>query len=254
MPSVELLIILVATGVLGGTIAGIGGPGGIPVLLILNLFLGLSPPVAATTASSIFIIATVIATGLYYYSDGINWTLALVVGVPALLGTHVGTVASGALSPHRFEMILGGVLLLSALGIMYQQLHTSSDDWFSVDAWNETTVHAVIALGSASIGILAGITGIGGPALTVPLMILLGINPIVAIGAGLASGVLITVNTTIGHLLRGNAPALLPVIAIGVPYIVSQVLGWKYVHIVSERAVSYSIAAIAAAGGLFLIV
>ncbi|MFB6252023.1 MAG: TSUP family transporter [Halobellus sp.] len=253
MLSAGLLILLVATGVFGGTIAGIGGPGGIPVLLILNLVLAFSPSVAAATASSIFIVATVVATGLYYYSDGIDWVLAAVVGIPALIGTHTGTAVSGALSSGRFESILGSVLILSAVGIAYQHRKGVSDGQSVVAMQSETAIYAVIALGSASIGVLAGITGIGGPALTIPMMVLLGINPIVAIGAGLASGIIITINTTVGHLLRANAPALLPVAAIGIPYVISQVLGWKYVHTVSERAISYSIAAVAVAGGLVFI-
>jgi uncharacterized membrane protein YfcA len=254
MLSPELLILLVATGIFGGTIAGVGGPGGIPVLLVLNLVLALSPSVAAATASSIFIVATVVATGLYYSSDGIDWVLAAVIGVPALVGTHTGTAVSGALSARRFELILGSVLILSAIGIAYQQRHGASEGGSVIAIQREAATYAVIALGSASIGVLAGITGIGGPALTIPLLILLGIDPIVAIGAGVASGVLITINTTVGHLLRANAPALLPVVAIGLPYVVSQVLGWKYVHTVSDRAISYSIAAVAVGGGLVLLV
>jgi hypothetical protein len=38
-----------------------------------------------------------------------------------------------------------------------------------------------------------------------------------------------------------------------VPFVVSQVLGWRYVHLVSERMVSYTIAGIAAAGSVVIV-
>lgn len=246
----ELLVLLGVIGLLGGVIAGVGGPGGIPVLLVLNVVLVLPPTVAAATASSIFIAATITATGLYYHSDGIDWTLAATVGFPALVGTHLGARLSADLSPRIFELVLGGVLCLAALSIVYQQRRT--DGRSIANDWSRAASRIAVGLGSLLIGVLAGITGIGGPALTIPLMIVLGVNSIVAIGAGLASGILITANTTLGHVLQGTEPSLVPTVAIGGPYVVAQVLGWKYVHTVSESAVSYTIAAIAALGGLVI--
>lgn len=250
----QVLVVLILVGVAGGFIGGLGGPGGIPVILSLNLLLVLSPNVAAATASSIFIIATITATGMYFYSDGIDWRLAAVVGVPALVGTHAGTRVSTYLSVRAFEYVLGGVLLLAAAGIWYQQQRGDTDASSATQNPSGRKAAGVIAAGGFLIGTVAGITGIGGPALTVPFMILLGIGPITAVGAGLASGILITTNTTLGHVIQGNSPALVPFVVIGLPYVVSQVLGWKYVHAVSERTVSYTIAAVAAVGGVVVIV
>lgn len=251
--SPEMLVLLVAAGILGGVIAGIGGPGGIPVLIVLNVIVAMAPPVAAATASSTFVVATVAATGLYYYSDGIEWTLAATVGIPAVVGTHVGTRIAPRLSVQVFEAVLGAVLLLAAVGIVSQRRSVALTGLSRIDQWDDAAVLSATGIGSLLIGVMTGITGLGGPALTIPLMIFFGITPVVAIGAGLASGVLITVNTTVGHVLQGNAPGILPFVVIGVPYVLSQVVGWRYVHSVSEEAVSYTIAVIAVLGGLFFL-
>lgn len=251
MIATQVLVLLVLVGVVGGVIGGMGGPGGIPVVISLNLLLVVSPSIAAATASSIFVISTITATGMYFYSDGIDVRLVGVVGVPALLGTHAGARISTVLSVRLFEYVLGGVLLLAAVGIWYQQQKGDSSTRQN-NRGRKTTV--IIGVGSLLIGTVAGITGLGGPALTVPFMMLLGIGPVTAVGAGLASGILITVNTTLGHAVQGNLPALVPFVVIGFPYVISQVLGWKYVHSVSERTVSYSIAAIAAVGGVVVLV
>lgn len=239
------LALLVLVGILGGVIGGIGGPGGIPVVITLNVALALSSTVAAATASSIFVLATITATGLYLYSDGIEWLLAATVGVPAVVGTHVGTRVAVGLPLAAFEQILGGTLLLAAVGIVYQQQrkHRTGSDPSS--EWQTKPKVVLVATGSLLIGVTAGITGIGGPALIIPFLLVLGIEPITAIGAGLASAILITTNSALGHVLLGSPPALVPAVVIGVPFVLSQVIGWKYVHSVSERTVAYSIAALA---------
>jgi len=249
MVAPELLLLLALTGVLGGAVAGIGGPGGPPVLIALNAGVALAPTVAAATASSVFFVAAITATGLYYHSDGIDWVLAAVVAVPALAGTALGTRVAADLPTQVFEFVLGAVLVLAALGIVYTQGERRS---VAAD-WSERTVRAAVAVGSLLVGIVAGITGIGGPALTIPLMILLGVPPITAIGAGVTSGILITAGTTLGHVFQGNGPALVALLFVGVPYVLSQVIGWKYVHAVSGKAVSYTIAAVAVVGSVIIV-
>jgi len=243
MTATEVLVALALVGVAGGVVGGVGGPGGIPVIVALNLLTALSSTVVAATTSSVFVVATATATALYCYSDGVDWRLAATVGVPALAGTYVGTGVAVGLSAARFERLLGVTLLLAAAGIVYRQRR--SDGTGQADGWRTRPVRVLLAGGSLVVGVLAGVTGIGGPALTVPLMLVLGVPPVTAIGAGLASGVLVTVNSTLGHALQGTFPALLPAAVVGLPYVLAQVLGWRYVHAVSERTVAYSLAALA---------
>ena len=253
MPTLATLTLLILVGIIGGAIAGAGGPGGIPVLLGLNLMLSLSPSASAATASSIFVIATVTATGLYQYSDGIDIRLSIFVGFPALIGTYAGTYISNEISIAVFELILGVVLLVVAAAIIYQQLRSSTGVASDQNEQPWRTTSKAIASGSLLIGILSGVTGLGGPALTIPLMIVFNVVPVVAIGAGLASGILITANSVVGHIVQGNAPAVIPFISVGIPYVLSQIIGWKYVHSVSEKAISYTIAAITIVGAFFFI-
>ncbi|MDS0283427.1 sulfite exporter TauE/SafE family protein [Halomicroarcula sp. S3CR25-11] len=264
MPGPETLLVLALVGAAGGVVGGIGGPGGIPVILTLNAVVALSSPVAAATASLVFVVATLSATGLYRYSDGIAWGLAALVAVPAVLGTHLGTRLAPTLSVARFETVLAGTLLLAVVGIVYRQRRTDGPAASGspvptapgdrAERWRTTGRVGLVGLGSLCVGVAAGITGIGGPALTVPLMLVAGIAPVTAIGAGLASGVLITVNATAGHAVQGTTPALVPALVVGVPYVLAQVLGWRYVHSVSERTVAYTVAAVAVVGVVVIVV
>lgn len=253
MTDIQTLGLLIAVALGGGVVGGIGGPGGIPVILTLNLSLSLSSATVAATTSAVFVVASATATGLYRYSDGIEWGLAATVGVPALVGTHVGTRIAASLSVARFESVLGVTLLLAAVGIVYQQRRPRDHRTTADGGWRARPIRLVVAVGSLLIGVLAGITGLGGPALTVPFLLVLGVAPVTAIGAGLASAVLITVTAVVGHVLQGNPPALVPALAVGVPYVLAQLLGWKFVHSVSERTVAY-VLAVVALGGVAVIV
>lgn len=253
MADAVILLALVAVGIMGGSIAGMGGPGGIPVLLALNLLLVLPAPVSAATASAIFIVATLVTTGLYQYSDGIDVPLAATAGLPAVVGTYLGTWLADGLSTAHFELILAGVFVLVALGIVYQQRRDSRPRVDGGQPRDGRRRFAVVGILCLWVGVASGITGIGGPGIIVPLLIFLGFAPIRTIGAGVAAGVLITTNATVGHLLQGNAPALLPVFVLGIPYILAQILGWRYVHTVSDRAVAYTIAGLAIAGSVVVV-
>lgn len=237
----------------GGVVAGLGGPGGIPVIISLNILLVLSPPVAAATASGIFLVATVVATGLYWYSDGIDWSLAVLIGAPAVVGAHVGTRISPGLTSQTFEQALGVVLFVAAAGLVYRQYTLDPTETATSLDIGDRLRATLVAVAGGLIGVVAGVTGFGGPVLSIPFLLLIGFAPITAIGAGLASGVLITMNTTLGHGLQGNLPELVPLGLIGVPYVVAQLLGWYYVHAVSARVVTFTIAALAALAGVFFL-
>ena len=248
MLGIDLLITLAVIGAIGGFIGGIGGPGGIPILLGLNVLLALDPSTAAITASSLFFAATVLGGVLYYYSDGIKWGFAAAISVPAMTGSHIGTQISTLLSATMFELILGVAFMLIAGGVIHQEL-TESTDTFAVSP-SKIQLYAVLITGSLAIGVLAGITGLGGPALAIPLLLVLGIEPSAAVGAGLVSGIPITFTTTVGHAIQGTTPELIPLLVIGVPTLIAQVIGWKYVHDVPDTYVSYTIAGIGIIGGV----
>lgn len=253
MTGTELLLLLALVGAAGGVVGGIGGPGGIPVILTLTVVVALPSTTAAATASAVFVVATVTATALYRHSDGIDWRLAALVGAPAVVGTHLGTRLAPSLSVARFESVLAATLLLAVAGIVYRH-HWGAGAVASPDERRGIGRRLFVGLGSLGVGVAAGVTGIGGPALTVPLMLVAGVTPVTAIGAGLASGVLITGNAVVGHALQGTAPALGPALAVGLPYVLAQVLGWRYVHSVSPRTVAYTIAGVGAAGVVVIVV
>lgn len=242
------LIILAVVSALSGIIGGMGGPSGIPVLFSLHILTDLPPSVAAATGSSAFFFASLAGTLLYHTSSDINWKLTVKIGLPAAVGTYLGSFISSILPQNIFTVIFSTSMMLVSFGIIYDV--KSDKNILSLDY---KIIQSLTIFGSFLIGTISGIIGIGGPALIIPFLLILGIKPSTAIGSGIASGILISSNSIVGHAIHGNYPNFLLVITITLTLVSGMVGGWKFVQSVNENKISLTLAIAAALGSVGII-
>lgn len=108
---VSLGVVGLLVGLPGGLL-GVGGPVlAVPLLVILGVPMLLS--VALAQVQSIFIAS--FATFGYALHGAIDWSLALLVGVPLLVGTIAGWYIARRINPARLK--LGLAIILLALGV-----------------------------------------------------------------------------------------------------------------------------------------
>ncbi|MEO0770450.1 MAG: sulfite exporter TauE/SafE family protein [Cyanobacteria bacterium J06649_4] len=206
--------LLAMTGVLSGILAGFLGIGGgtllVPVLLQLNSFavpIEFSP-VQATATSSLAILVTSVAGSLQ------NWTMGylrleqiFLLGAPALITAFLGAMVGDRLPPHL--LLLGfALLLLSNLYLVSLKKTVVSKAQFRESrmaigpAINPMT--ARIITGSTA-GFMAGLFGVGGGVILVPLQILLlGESIKSAVRTSLGVIVLTSVAACAGHAVNQN--------------------------------------------------
>ena len=100
-----------AVGLPGGLL-GVGGPVlAVPIMVVLGVPMLVG--VALAQVQSIFISA--FATFGYALHGAIDWTLALLVGIPLLIGTIAGWFLAQRIDPNRLK--IGLALVLVALGV-----------------------------------------------------------------------------------------------------------------------------------------
>lgn len=231
-------------GFIGGLIAGLGGPGGLPVISLLYSQTSLSTAELAGTSSSIFLFATIFASLMYYYSGNINWRIILPLIPPTLIGTAAGTKIN-SLVPRA---VFGGVIaiLVTSIGIsvVYREIK-ELEPYIKLRPSSRKGI-LVISIAGFAVGVLGGIFGIGGPALSIPILIFLGIPALQAIGAGLVQGIFVTSSTATSYILSGNISSEIA-IWIGIPYVTSQVAGWYIAQNIETRKLKIAI------GGLLTI-
>lgn len=113
----RILIGIIGTGIgfLGGML-GVGGPiVAVPILVVLGVPMLIA--VAVAQVQSVFISA--FATVGYLAVDAVSLPLALLIGLPQLVGVVLGWQVAHRVDPARLRIILGVVLILIAPTLVF---------------------------------------------------------------------------------------------------------------------------------------
>jgi uncharacterized protein len=141
--------------------ASVGHAGASGYLAAMALF-GLAPTVMKPTALTLNILVTVIATSKFYragaFSRSLFWPLALASVPFAFIGGLL------TLPGHYYKPLVGTVLLYAA----WRAFHTANQAESREIA---APPRAVLGLAGAGLGLLSGLTGVGGGIFLSPLLL-----------------------------------------------------------------------------------
>lgn len=232
-----LIALLAVIGAVGGIGITAIGPGG--VLPTIGLF-ALTPLGSATVAGTAIVthIATGAAGATTYTRSGqlrdrqTCRTAALLAGA-ALVGTPLGVVINTHVSKHGFGIILGAFTATVAALVWHRARHSTT----TTAAHPSPATVAALGLG---VSLASGIVGIGGPMLTVPLLVALRVAVLEALAAAQAQSIVIATIGTLGYALRGNIDWSLALV-IGVPELAGVLLGWKIAHALPSRTLKIAL-------------
>ncbi|MEG5063937.1 sulfite exporter TauE/SafE family protein [Microcoleus sp. B3-A4] len=224
------LLILGAAGIFAGILAGFLGIGGGTVLVPLLVALKYAP-VEAVATSGLSIVITAISGSIQNWRMGyLSLSQVAGIGFPAVITAQIGAYLAGIFPPYLLLLTFGLLLWLNIylievrkhltakkkaeaereelggeagqgekaqLPITNHELPNNSNILFN-------PTFAKIATGSAA-GLLAGLFGVGGGVIMVPLQILLlGESIKTAIQTSLGVIVITAISATAGHAARGN--------------------------------------------------
>ena len=201
------LLILSLGGLGSGILAGILGIGGGTVMVPLLVALGYQP-IQAVATSVLAITVTATSGTLQNWRMGyIKPEKVLLLSLPALFATQVGVYLAEQFSPTL--LLLGFSLLMLVniylLGlrkrVIAEQKNAKKND--EKQQWGNPTIARIITGGTG--GLLAGLFGVGGGVIMVPLQILLLNEPIkIAVQTSLGVIVITSISASLGHYLNGN--------------------------------------------------
>jgi uncharacterized membrane protein YfcA len=226
-----------------GLAAGVGitaiGPGGVLATVGLLLLTRLSPAGVAGTA-----IVTQVATGClasfaYHRSGQLRQPgtrrIALVIAAAALLGTPLGVLANGLVSGGAFGDLLAGAMAMTGLLVWLRQRAGPAESRPRVPPRRAT----VAAIG-LTVAVAAGMFGLGGPMLSVPLLVIAGVPVLPALGAAQAQSVVIATTGTIGYLIHGSIDWPLAAV-VGLPELAGVLVGHRLAHAVPDRWLTFAL-------------
>lgn len=183
----------------------------VPVSYWVILSMGLSPDIAIRIAfgTSLLVIFPTAVSGTWRHNKkkAIRWKTALILGSCGLLGALLGATLAARLPNKILEIGFGGLVLAVALWMglrMMPKLARQAEEL-------RENLGLVAACGFL-IGMLTGLTGLGGGTLMVPTLVLALNFPMhIAIGTSLASIILISLGGIVGYIINGlGVSGLLP--------------------------------------------
>lgn len=231
--------VLVAVGLGSGFLAGFLGIGG-GVVVIPALVYGVGLPIKLATGISIVEAFFATLSGLFAHRHNrtVNYRLGLALGLYGAVGALLGAVASAYLT-NRMLLALYVSLVAGSLLLLLTRRGEGSKT-VAVNRW-------AAAVSGFGVGFVAGLVGVGGGFLLIPLLIsVLRVPTRVAVGTTLMVVIMTTFAGATGKIVTGqfDPQAGIPVVVSGV---VGAQLGGKVNAKVPARAIRVSLALLLAA-------
>ena len=182
-----------------GTLIGAVGVGGILLIPALTVFAGLPIHVAMATALFTFAFTGVAGTIMFQRRGSIDWTITRPVVAAAAVFAFIGAWVNSFTGAGALGIILAAIIIFAGV--------------YTLAAWHgmpQPALHArpraqqvlLVGLGAVA-GFGSGLTGVGGPAISVPLMVMCGFAALTAIGTSQVIQIVAALSGTLANLKYG---------------------------------------------------
>ena len=209
-PGVRRVLILLLVGVVGGAFSGAFGVGGGIVMVPLMLWLlGFDQRRAAATSLAAIVLSSLAGSLAYFATGHVDVVVGLIVGVGGIVGSFIGARLLRILPIVWLRW--GFIVLLVVIAVRMFLLVPARDEDFALTA---PVVVALIATG-LFMGLTAGLFGVGGGVLIVPIFIaLFGVSDLVAKGTSLLAMIPTALSGSVANV-RGSLLRPLDGVVIG---------------------------------------
>jgi uncharacterized membrane protein YfcA len=200
-------------GLLGGCFGGLVGLGGGAVMIPLMTGLGhLTQHKAHGTSLAAIIFTALVGAATYSLHGTVNWKIAAVLAVSAILTARLGALYAHSLPERKLKRAFGIFLAVVSILVIVKGILPSADHQPSF--WASLLIF--ITTGAAT-GFLSGMMGVGGGTVMIPPMVILaGISQHLAQGTSLLAMVPVSITGALTHYKLGNVEIdLIPGLVVG---------------------------------------
>jgi uncharacterized membrane protein YfcA len=234
--------LLVVLGLISGLLAGLLGIGGGTVLVPFMVALGIAP-VKAVATSSFAIIITSLSGSIQNWRMGyLDLNRVLLLGFPSLITAQLGVYVANLLPAYALLIAFGILLIVNIILTNFRQRvieKSRQEGQVRSPIPNINQTGARILTGGIA-GFLAGLFGIGGGVIMVPLqMLLLGESIKIAIQTSLGVIVITAIAATAGHAIHHNVLWTVGLI-LGLGGLVGAQISTRFLPKISDRLVRLS--------------
>ena len=221
-------LLLIAAGLFAGFLSGLFGIGGGTVIVPALMAVGYSQRQASASSLAAIVPTCLAGVASYAWSGRISWLPALVMAIGMLLGVQGGTWVLARMREGVLRWcFVGFILALIAIQIFYVPAREGIVTMSAVIAC------ALLALGLLC-GFLAGLLGIGGGAVAVPGLTLLGMSDLGARGVSMVVMLPGALSGTYSNYRRGLVQ-LRPALTVGCAAVCAVPVGAWTASVLSAR-------------------
>ncbi|MGF1540096.1 MAG: sulfite exporter TauE/SafE family protein [Pleurocapsa sp.] len=196
------LLILIGWGLFSGLLAGILGIGGGTVLVPIIKSLGYTPVQAVATSSLAIIMTSISGSFQNWRTGNLSFKKVILLGLPSLLTAQIGVWIASAIAPFVLLVSFACFLIINIFLTSFRKRIVAKGD-NQQQLINNPLLSRLLTGGVA--GVLAGLFGIGGGVILVPLQILLlGEKIKSAVQTSLGVIIITSISACVGHASRGN--------------------------------------------------
>jgi uncharacterized protein len=261
--SLALAAVLVGIALVGGVCITTIGPGGIFVTIALFHLLDLSPGGVAGTASVTFVATGLLGSMAYLRSGELRGRAvtraALVLSGASVVGAFAGAWLNTRLDASSFGALLGAFVAGTGGLILWREWRAGpGPEPLPLPAAGQAAGPALetgplgLVLVGIGVGLPAGLLGVGGPVLAVPILVMLGTPMLVAVGLAQVQSIFISAFAALGYAMQGVIDwgvALL----VGVPLVVGTAAGWWLAHRIPVERLKIGLAVVLVGIGVYLL-
>lgn len=227
-------LILAIAGILAGVLSGLLGIGGGFIIVSLLVALGY-PPIQAVATSSLVIVLSSSTGSFYNWRNGyLDLKRVFYLAIPAIIAAQLG-VYSAVKIPDYILLLIFSLFLIINIFLIQLRKQLLAHNRQSSSSFNP--IMAKIFTGSIA-GFLAGLLGVGGGAIMVPLQMLL-LNEGIKIAIRTSLGVIVaaTISSCVIHAFQGNV-LFMEGLTLGVGGMIGSQLGTRVLPKLSNSLVS----------------
>lgn len=247
----DVLLATVGVGVLAaciGVLTGATGIGGFLIIPALVILADLDVRTAIGTALVLSAVSGLLGAGLYRRKGNMPWPLVLPLVVGAACFAVVGGWLNQWLPVRLIAAALGGVMVIGSVLV----LRRVAGGGTAIPRRPAKFDFAVLVLIGCMSGLIAGLTGAGGPLISIPLMAALAYPVLASIGASqvmqvVASVFGVALYWQAGHISFSALAIVVPLQLIGI------VLGVRISHAIDVRIATRGVALLGAFGGVAIL-
>lgn len=219
--AIDEVIILSAAALVLGILAGCTGIG--PALLppLLAYFGGLNLHLAMATSMWSFLFTGSAGAVSYALYKSVDWRMALWLSVGIIPAAVFGARVNSLLSVDVLAVILAAVIILAGLNAFLRPSKLVNNQ-VNFKALSLLSVGMFVGFGSA-------LTGTGGPILLIPILLMTGVTPLIAIGVSQVIILPLAAFSVLGYILYGRIDFSLGAL-MGVILAVGVVVGARLAH------------------------